>query len=81
MGLDLGPANANKYAIDKPTAETNVSYVRGSHSYKTGVNWRIDAYRDRNVRGTSGIWNFSNTETGIPGQQTGSVGGGSLASR
>ena len=66
MSLNMGPANANKYAIDKPTAVLNTSYVTGNHSFKVGADWRIDAYRDRNVRGTQGIWNFSNNETADP---------------
>src|ERR1039457_6545175 len=56
MGLNMGPANANKYAFDKPTAVLNVSYVRGNHSFKIGADWRIDAYRNRNVVGTSGMY-------------------------
>lgn len=78
LGINMGPANANKYSVDKPTAVLNVSYVRGSHSFKVGGDWRIDAYRDRNVRGSQGIWNFSNAETGIPGLQAASVSGGAL---
>jgi hypothetical protein len=80
MGLNMGPANANKYAVDKPTAVLNATYVIGSHSFKTGADWRIDAYRDRNVRGTQGIWNFSANETGLPYLQASSLGGASLGS-
>ena len=54
----MGPTNANKYAVDKPTAVVNATWVRGSHSFKVGADWRIDAYRDRNVRGTSGYLEF-----------------------
>ena len=78
MSLNMGPANANKYAIDKPTAVLNTSYVTGNHSFKVGADWRIDAYRDRNVRGTQGIWNFSNNETADPYVQSGSLGGANL---
>ncbi len=78
MSLNMGPANANKYAIDKPTAVLNTSYVTGNHSFKVGADWRIDAYRDRNVRGTQGIWNFSNNETADAYVQSGSLGGANL---
>ncbi len=78
MGLNMGPANANKYAIDKPTGVLNATYVIGNHSYKGGADWRIDAYRDRNVRGSQGIWNFSNNETGLPYLQSGSLSGGNI---
>jgi hypothetical protein len=78
MGLNMGPANANKYAVDKPTGVLNATYVVGNHSYKVGADWRIDAYRDRNVRGSQGIWNFSNNETALPYLQSGSLGGGNI---
>ena len=78
MALNMGPSNANKYAIDKPTAVLTASYVRGSHSYKIGADWRIDAYRDRNIRGSYGIYTFSNNETGLPYTQSGNVGGGNI---
>ena len=29
-----------------------MSYVTGNHSFKVGADWRIDAYRNRNVVGT-----------------------------
>ena len=80
MNLPLGPSNANKYAVDKPTGVLNVTWVRGNHTLKTGADWRIDAYRDRNVRGTQGIWTFDNTETGLPYLGSGSTGGGNLGS-
>ena len=78
MSLNMGPANANKYAIDKPTAVLNTSYVAGNHSFKVGADWRIDAYRDRNVRGTQGIWTFSNNETAEPYIQAGQLSGANL---
>jgi hypothetical protein len=78
MGLNMGPTNANKYAVDKPTAVVNATWVRGSHSYKMGADWRIDAYRDRNVRGSQGIWNFDNSMTGLPYLGSTSVNGGQL---
>ena len=78
MTLSMGPSNANKYAVDKPTAVLNVSWVHGSHSYKIGADWRIDAYRDRNVRGTQGIWTFDNSMTGLPYLGATSVSGGQL---
>jgi hypothetical protein len=80
MGLNMGPANANKYSIDKPTGLINVTYIRGNHSYKAGVDWRIEAYRDRNVRGSQGIYAFGPNETGMPYLQSSSTGGGTIGS-
>jgi len=78
MTLNLGPTNANKYAVDKPTALINATWVVGSHTFKGGADWRIDAYRDRNVRGTQGIWTFDNSMTGLPYLGSTSTGGGQL---
>ncbi len=78
MTLNLGPTNANKYAVDKPTALINATWVVGSHTFKGGADWRIDAYRDRNVRGTQGIWTFDNSMTGLPYLGSTSTSGGQL---
>jgi len=78
MTLNLGPTNANKYATDKITTVFNLSWVKGNHSYKFGIDWRKDFYRDRHVNGTQGIWGFDNTLTAIPYLGSASTGGGNL---
>ena len=80
MGLNMGPANANKYALDKPTGVISVSDIRGNQSYKIGADWRIDAFRNRNPVGSQGIWGFGPNETAIPGLGSPSVGGGAIGS-
>jgi hypothetical protein len=64
--VNFGPGNANDYFGEKPTGVVNVSYVHQNHSYKFGFNWQIDGYIDDNVRGSQGVYNFSNAETGLP---------------
>jgi len=78
MTLGMGPTNANKYATDKLTTIYNVSWVHGNHSFKFGLDWRKDFYRDRHVNGTQGIWTFDNSETGLPYLGATSIGGGNL---
>jgi hypothetical protein len=78
MGLNMGPANANKYALDKPTGVVNATYVAGNHTFRAGADWRIDAYRNRNVVGSYGIWGFGPNETGLPYLQSSSSGGGTI---
>jgi len=41
--MDIGPTNTNKYYTDKPTAVLSATWIRGSHQYKAGADWRIDA--------------------------------------
>lgn len=74
----LGPSNANSYFTDKPTAILNATLVRGSHTYKAGAEFRIDAFTDRNTRGSQGIYNFTNIESGLPSTNGQSLGGGSV---
>src|SRR5947207_3759247 len=80
MGLNIGPANSNLYAYDKPTAVVNSTYIQGNHTYKAGADWRIEAYRDRNVRGSQGIYGFGPNETGLPYLQSSTVGGSTIGS-
>jgi len=80
MNLPVGPSNADNYYVQKPTAVVNVTYVRGSHSYKIGADFRIDAYTDRSVNNAWGTWGFSNNETAEPYLAAGSLAGGNLGS-
>jgi hypothetical protein len=64
--LNMGPSNANHYLDEKPTAVASASFVRGNHSYKIGASWMKEADTDTNVRGSQGIYNFSNIETAQP---------------
>ena len=78
MNLPVGPSNADRYYVQKPTGVVNLTWVRGSHSYKIGADFRIDAYTDRSVNNAWGTWGFSNNETAEPYLQAGSLAGGNL---
>ncbi|MDQ1473405.1 MAG: hypothetical protein QOJ99_4885 [Bryobacterales bacterium] len=74
----LGPSNANSYFTDKPTAILNATLVQGSHTYKAGAEFRIDAFTDRNTRGSQGIYNFTAVESGLPSTNGQNLGGGNV---
>ena len=74
--INMGPVNANIYNTQKPSAITSLTWVKGSHTYKFGGEWRKDAMTDRNVRGSQGILNFSNNQTSLPSNP--SLSGGSV---
>ncbi len=74
----FGPVNANDYYNDKPTAVTSFTWIRGNHTYKTGVEWRRDIWEDINTRGSQGIYNFSAAETGLPYVSSTTLNGGNL---
>ena len=73
---NIGPVNANIYNTQKPSAVTNLTWVRGNHTFKFGGEWRKDAMTDRNVRGSQGVLNFSNNQTSRPSNP--SLSGGSV---
>ncbi|MEP6714028.1 MAG: TonB-dependent receptor [Terriglobia bacterium] len=76
--LGMGPTNANYYWYDKLTAPLSANWVHGNHSFKLGGEFRLESYTDRNTRGSSGVLNFSATETGLPSTQGQNLGGGGV---
>jgi hypothetical protein len=75
---NFGPSNANSYFDTAITGSTSIAYIRGSHTYKLGGEWRLNSWSDRNSRGSQGILNFSAAETGLPYLQSTNVGGGTV---
>jgi hypothetical protein len=76
----FGPTNADHYWNDKQTAVANLTWVRGSHTYKVGAQYAMDIWIDDNSRGSTGVFNFSANETGLPYLNKTSVGSGSIGS-
>jgi len=79
MSNSMGPSNANDYWNDKATLNLDATYIRGDHTYKAGGMFNNEMWSDRNTRGSQGIYNFSNAQTGLPSLQgvsftTGDVG-------
>lgn len=77
MSLPMG-ANGGPIWLDKPTAVLSASLVHGSHTYKIGGDWRIDALTTKSFTGEFGTYNFSNAQTGLPYLQGQTVGGGNV---
>jgi hypothetical protein len=69
-GPNIGPVNANLYNSQKPSAVTNLTWVKSNHTYKFGAEWRKDAHSDPNVRGSQGIMSFNNSQTALPNVNT-----------
>ncbi|MBI3679972.1 MAG: TonB-dependent receptor [Acidobacteria bacterium] len=63
--------------MNKPTAVVSGTLVRGSHSYKIGGEWRIDAFTNGVGSGAAGVYNFSRAQTDLPYTQGQSLSGGS----
>jgi hypothetical protein len=77
MALGMGPTNANAYYDGKWTSVASATYIRNSHTYKLGGEFRLDSWTDRNTRGAQGILNFSAAETAYPALQGVALQGGS----
>ena len=72
---NIGMTNSGHYLNDNPTAIASLSWVRGNHSYKAGIEWRETIFTDIELAGTGGIYNFASQETGLPYLQLSSVNG------
>ncbi len=75
---NFGPSTADHQFTDKLSWVSSLLYVRGSHSYKAGLEIKQDVYSDQNVQGVQGQYSFGNGPTAMPYLQTSSVGGGSI---
>jgi len=74
----FGPTNADHYYNDKQTAVSNLTWVRGSHTFKVGGQYAMDIWIDDNSRGSTGVFNFSANETGLPYLNKTTVGSGTI---
>jgi hypothetical protein len=74
-GIGVGAPVVN--LADKPTVSLSVTNVRGNHTYKTGLQWRLDTTINKNGIAAPS-YNFSGNETALPYLQTTSVGGNSI---
>jgi hypothetical protein len=75
---NFGPSNANKYYDGVLPANAAVTYIRGNHTFKLGGEFHLTSWTDRNTRGSQGILNFQNNETGLPYLGTANVGGSTI---
>jgi hypothetical protein len=61
---NFGPTNANHYHNDKITENASLTWTVGTHTLKFGGNFFIDTWGDENEKGSTGVFNFSNAQTG-----------------
>jgi hypothetical protein len=74
-GIGVGAPVVN--LADKPTVNLNATNIRGNHTYKAGLQWRLDTTINKNAIAAPS-YNFSGNETGLPYLQTTSVGGNTI---
>ena len=74
-GMGVGAPVIN--LADKPTLNLNITNVRGNHTYKAGLQWRLDTTINKNAVAAP-TYGFSANETALPYLQTTTVGGNSI---
>ena len=66
-GLNMGSTFPRKYVKDiKPTANTNLTWVKGNHSYKMGAELIIEGFPTLNYSRATGVYTFSPQQSSIP---------------
>ncbi len=71
-------ANGAPIFSNKPTAVMDLTYIRGSHTYKIGGDWRVDELTQEALTGQFGTYNFSNAQTSLPYLQGQTLSGGNV---
>src|SRR5437762_12503981 len=65
MGFNL----LDKYLIDiKPTVNTNLSWVKGNHSYKMGGELIIEGFPTLSYLLSTGVYNFNAQQSVLTGE-------------
>ncbi len=77
----MGPVQANKFWNDKLTAVASATWVRGTHTYKFGGEFKQEVWSDSNLTAAQGRLAFSEEQTALPYLQTTTIGGGSIGYR
>ena len=66
-GGNIGPAGFLQNLWDeKPTANANLTWIKGNHSFKFGGELMIEGFPDKGVNRSNGNFGISATETGNP---------------
>jgi hypothetical protein len=74
-GMGVGAPVVN--LADKPTVVLNATNVRGNHTYKIGIQWRLDTTINKNAIAAP-TYGFSGNETALPYLQSTTVGGNTI---
>lgn len=78
LGFNIGPTNRTLYYQDKPTAVASTTWVKGTHSFKFGGEWKMDNFTNRSTGGVAGVFGFSTAQTSMPALQGVALPGGSV---
>jgi Carboxypeptidase regulatory-like domain len=76
--FSVGSFGQNKYWSDKATATVSATWVHKNHTFKSGVDYKLDDYIIHANQNGTGLYNFSGAETALPYLQTTTVGGGQI---
>jgi len=63
---NFGPSNRGAYYDTKPTGLSQLTWVHGNHTFKTGGEWKIDAFTNWSAVGLSPAIGFSTSQTAQP---------------
>jgi Carboxypeptidase regulatory-like domain/TonB dependent receptor len=79
-GLSISPLarTGSIPATNKPSAVLSATYVRDSHTYKAGGEWRVDSLTSRNLGSSTGDYAFSVIQSGLPSTQVQPLVGGNV---
>jgi hypothetical protein len=76
--LALGPSNYGLYVLNKPTAVASVSWIKGTHNFKFGGEWRHENWLNESSQNALGIYGFDPQQTGLPSTNGANLNGGSV---
>jgi hypothetical protein len=77
---NFGPTTADHQTTNLASITANVSWTRGKHTYKTGVELKQNIYSDENLQGAQGVYGFNGAQTAIPFLGSTTVGSGTSGS-
>jgi hypothetical protein len=61
---NMGPGAQGPFKEFKPAANANATWVRASHSYKLGAEWRATGFPTYSLSNTSGVYTTASSATG-----------------
>ena len=78
QALSVGPSNYGLYVLNKPTAVSALSWIKGAHSFKFGGEWRHESWLNGSSQGAVGNYGFDPQQTGLPSTNGASLSGGTV---
>ncbi len=66
MARSIGPGSRNLFVGGRLSASPTLSWVRGNHTYKFGLDWKIDTFATMSKSNMSPTYGFSTAQTAQP---------------